>query len=572
MDDKSRLSTRFSRRSFLKLGVGVVGAAAAAAGSPRPVFSGASRRGGTLNVAVQNDWVSFDPVFNNATPNGTNMLYGEWFKWDKDPKTGQWGPVPEMIAEWDLKPNEVTFKLRRGIKFHDGTPWNAKAAKWNLDRMAFDPASAVRAYLSPLDTATENKDDLEKAKATAGETWNYSSKCIEVVNEYTLKLRMKGPWAPLLSSLSNAQQNSAPICPTAYLKHGKAAYGRNPVGAGPFRFVEWKSGDHVTFERNPDYWKKSADGQALPYLDKIIFRAIPDDSVRLLELRSGNIHFTEQIAPKDVASVRSDSNLSFIDSQSSGMAYRLPMDMYNVNNPFKKSLKLRQALQYSIDREAILKVVGFNQGYAGRYLLPKGALGYDEGVPAYQYDKAKAQQILKDAVTEMPSLVGPDGKVNIEFLVIDRVVDKMQAEMIKQMADAIGFNLKLNLMERTAFVTRTGTNPGQGPSPYELCMVGNPTMPADPDDQWRSFVHSQGWSNTRHIFDPNIDKLIDGAAGNYNAEARKNVYKELAQTAYGQALEIYLWNKNWNWAFSKKLNGFREPVSNRWMFTEVWFS
>src|SRR5919206_500510 len=107
--------------------------------------AGAVKRGGQLNVVIQNDWVTLDPLFNSAEPNGTNMIYGEWVRWDKDDK-GQWGPQPEMVAEWDLKPDVVTLKLQKGVTFHDGTPWDAKAAKWNLDRMIFDPTSRMKAY------------------------------------------------------------------------------------------------------------------------------------------------------------------------------------------------------------------------------------------------------------------------------------------------------------------------------------------------------------------------------------------------------------------------------------------
>src|SRR5262249_46873965 len=108
-----------------------------------PAAAGTPKRGGTLNVVVQNDWVTMDSLFASAPLNGAYMIYGFWVLWGRDAKTGEWGPQPDLLSDWDPKPNELTLKLQKGVKFHDGTPWDAAAAKWNLDRMIFDPASSI---------------------------------------------------------------------------------------------------------------------------------------------------------------------------------------------------------------------------------------------------------------------------------------------------------------------------------------------------------------------------------------------------------------------------------------------
>ena len=357
-----------------------------------------------------------------------------------------WGPYPEMVASWDLKPNAATFKLQPGIKFHDGTPWDATAAKWNLDRMIFDPASTARSYFAAVDQSKEDPAALAAMKAAAPQTFDYSSKAVEVVDNMTVKVNLATPYVPMLSLLSNVMWCNNPVSPTAYKKLGKAGFNRAPVGAGPFRFVEWVSGDHLTLERNPDYWKKSADGQQLPYLDKITYRLIVDDSVRLLSVKSGDIHVTELIQGKDIAGAKSDSAVTYIESQSSGNHYRYWADSANPNNPLTKSAKLRLAMLYAIDREAMLKVLGFNAGGVGKYLMPAGSMGYDETVPFYAFDLAKAKQLFKEGVAENPSLAGADGKVAVKLMVINRAVDLAQAEMIKQMADAIGFNLTIDTL------------------------------------------------------------------------------------------------------------------------------
>ncbi len=537
-------------------------AQAPAAGSPK--------RGGTLTTAVQNDWVSMDPLFNSAEPSGVAMVYDDWLKWDKDPKTGQWGPQPWLVEAWDLQPSEARFTLRKGVKFHDGTPWDAKSAKWNLDRMIFHPASTMKAYLSGVDTAAEDKAELDKLKATPAQAFVFSSKAVEIVDDTTVKLHLKTPIAPLLSTLSNAIQWNMPVSPTAYNKAGKDAYARSPVGTGPMRFVEWQSGNQVVVERNPDYWRMGGDGKPLPYLDKIIYRLIVDDSVRLLDLKSGNVQFTELIQGKDIGGIKSESNLTLVQSESSGNNYRMIFDSTNKNSPFAKEKKLRQAMLYALDRQAMLQTLGFGAGSVRDYLLPKGSFAYPDGVPAYTYDKAKATQLVKDALAANASLAGPDGKIQITLTVINRDVDKIQSEMLKQFADAIGFNTTIEILERAAWTAKLVQTPGQTGGGFHVATMRNPVTADDPDNQWRTFYYSSGGFNVAHLNDPNLDAMINKAASTYDQEARKKIYLELAQMTFDDPWYGFTWQQNWNWAFSKKVKNFQEPVTNFWLFTENW--
>src|SRR3954462_1687671 len=278
------------------------------------------------------------------------MIYGEWIRWDKDDK-GQWGPHPEMVAEWDLKADTATFKLQKGIKFHDGTPWDAKAAKWNLDRVIFHPQSRYRGNLAvAVDASKEDAAALDKLKDPNLETFDFSSKAIEVVDDMTVRIKLSRPWAPLLSTLSEGP--TYPVSPAAFAKAGKTAFGKAPVGAGPFKFVEWVPNTRVVLEKNPDYWRKGTDGQALPYLDKLIYRLVIDDSVRLLELKSGNAQFMDTVQGKDIAGVKSDQSMALIESEEQGLAKRIPFDGKNPASPFVKYPELRKAVQYGLDREA----------------------------------------------------------------------------------------------------------------------------------------------------------------------------------------------------------------------------
>ena len=534
------------------------------------VAAGSPKRGGSATIVVQNDWVSFDPPFNTAEPGGSNMIYGSWINWTPDSK-GAWGPAPDLVAEWDAKPDQLTLKLQKGVKFHDGSAWDAKAAKWNLDRLIFHPSSGVRANLRGVDVSKEDAAELDKMKADASGPFNFSSKVVEVVDDSTVRIRFATPNASIVSVLTST--GAAPISPTAYNAAGKDAYGRKPVGTGPYRFSEWQSGSHVVLEKNPDYWRKGADGQPLPYIDKLTYRLIIDDSVRLLELRSGNAHFTELIQGKDIAGLKNESTLTVVESQVSGNNYRVIFDATNPESPFRNQ-KLRQAMLYAVDREAMAKTLGFASGIARKYQLPKGSMGYDETekLSFYAFDKAKAEALVKEAIAEDKSLAGPDGKVHFTFTVIDRAVDKAQSEMLKQMGEQVGFSITLETLERAAWTAKLVKRPGQPGGKFEMASMRNPVTADDPDSQFRTYSHSAGSYNVAHIDDKEWDKAIDEAGASFDDAKRKQMYFDLEKRAFDQAWYSTLWQQNWNWVFNKKLTNFQEVVTNRWDFTEMWMA
>ena len=537
-----------------------------------PAAAGTPKRGGTLNVVVQNDWVTMDSLYASAPLNGAYMLYGFWVLWGRDAKTGEWGPQPDLLAEWDPKPNELTLKLQKGVTFHDGTPWDGAAAKWNLDRMIFDPASSIRGWLRGVDVSKEDKAALDQLKQTAAQTFDFSSKAVEVVDDSTVKVHLERPIAPIMNLLSNVQQFNCPVSPTAYKKLGKVEFGRNPVGAGPFRFVEWKSGDHITMERNPDYWKRGADGKSLPYVDRVVVRLVVDDSVRLLEVKSGNAALTELIQGKDIAGVQSDPNLTLIQSETTGNAYRMIFDSTNTDSPFNKSLKLRQAMLYAMDRDAMVKTLGFGAGYGMKFLETKASSYYDESMPYYWYDKAKSEQLLKEAIADSPGLAGPDGKVAVTLTAIQRAVDQAQAEMIKQMAEAVGFKVTIEILERAAWTAKLVKRPDQPGGKFDFATMRNGPTVADPDSQWRNYFHSLGGFNVAHLDDPAWDKQIEAATATYDLAERKKLYRQLDQMSFDQAWYGWLWIQNYNWVHTKALQGYREPAGTYWMVNDSWMA
>ncbi|MFN8521684.1 MAG: ABC transporter substrate-binding protein [Chloroflexota bacterium] len=531
--------------------------------APKP--AGAPKRGGTLTALVQNDWTSLDPPFEIGAGAGFNMLYDQWVVLEKDP-AGNWLPKPALLAEWDLKPDQATLKLQSGVKFHDGTPWDAKAAKWNLDRIIFHPQSRYRGNLAvAVDASKEDAAELEKLKDPSSEKFEFSSKAVEVVNDTTVRIKLSRPWAPLLSTLSEGP--TFPVSPTAFAKAGKTAFGKAPVGAGPFKFVEWVPNTRVVLEKNPDYWRKGADGQALPYLDKVIYRLVIDDSVRLLELKSGNAQFTDSVQGKDIAGVRSDPSMVFIDSAEQGISRRLTFDGKNPNSPFVKHPELRRAIQHGIDRDALAKTLGFDSGTADKTLFPPGSFAHDPNAPYYAPDIPKAQQIVKDVLAKNPSLA-VDGKIPVNLTVISRAVDRQQSEILKQMASNIGFNLDIEVLERAAYVAKIVQLPGKPGADYHISTVQNPVTPLDPDSPLRAYFHSAGGQNYPHVSP--FDEVIDKAAGTYDIAERKKLYSDFMKQDYDQCLMVYMWFQKYNWLHSAKVKGFTPGNGGSWNLSGVW--
>jgi peptide/nickel transport system substrate-binding protein len=453
-----------------------------------------------------------------------------------------------------------------GVKFHDGTPWDARAAKWNLDRTIFHPQSRYRGNLAvAVDASKEDAAELEKLKDPNLNTFDFSSKAIEIVDERTVRINLSRPWAPLLSTLSESA--TYPVSPTAFQKAGRTEFGKAPVGAGPFKFVEWVPNTRVVLEKNPEYWRKGADGNPLPYLDKIVYRLVIDDSVRLLEIKSGNAQPMDSVQGKDIAAVRNDRSMVFLDSDEQGISRRLTFDGKNPNSPFVKHPELRRAMQHGIDRDALAKTLGFYSGTADKRLFREGSFAHDESVPFYAPDIPKAQAMVKEVLAKDPSLA-TDGKIPVMLTVISRAVDRQQSEILKQMASAIGFDLSIEVLERAAYVAKIVQLPGKPGADYHISTVQNPVQPLDPDSPLRAYFYSSGGQNYPHIAP--FDDIIDKAAGTYDLAERKKLYSEFMKQDYDNSLMVYMWFQKYNWLHSSKVKNFTPGVGGNWDLGKVW--
>jgi len=500
--------------------------------APKPA-AGQPKRGGTITALMQNDWLTFDVALNTASESTHFMVFDPLVLYERN-DNGQWEYVPGLAEKWELKDKEATFWLRKGVKFHDGSDFNAEVMAWNIQRWINEPKSVAKGSLGGID-------------------WKNPT---TIVDPHTLKLNLTGPTPGLLQQFNDP--NTYPMSKAAFEKMGAEADGAQPVGTGPFKFVEWKKNSHVTIARNENYWMKDAAGEQLPYLDGITYRLIIDDSVRMLEMKAGTADFTELIQGKDVADAKADPKLSYLQADWYGNAYRLIFDASG--GKFYNNVKLRQAALYAVDHEALAKALGAGIGRAEKYFPRPGSLGYDESLPYYWYDPAKAKQLMAEA--------GYPNGIDVEFLVIAREVDKLQAEMLKSMWDAIGLRTTVTSMERVALNQRLLT----GGAPYDVTTTRGGSAVGDPDDEYRAHFWSNGNFAKARLKDPEIDQAIDAASNTYDTAVRAERYKALQKMLFEKAVYGYLWTQDWNWVMSKRLQNLPAPMGSLWDFRKTWVS
>jgi peptide/nickel transport system substrate-binding protein len=403
----------------------VAAATAAPTAAPAPKV----KRGGSITYARNNIIDGLDIVtsvtFNAPT---ASLVYEHLLNYELiDAKTGKHELKPQLAESWDATNNKrVLIKLKKGIKFSDGSDLTAEVAKWNLDRVRTHAKSQGKYQVSSIDS-------------------------VDVVDANTIAVNLKAPSATMLLKLSNGVSGTGAYATTmaskaAVDKGGAEALHTNPIGTGPMVLDKWLQGDRVTLKKRDGYWQNGVDGQPLPYFDSYTERYIADGSVQNIELRTNNIQITNGVLPKDVAALKANPELVYEDHPWGGtLQFNYAFNQYT--GPFKDNLKLRQAAQYALDKDSMAKTMGFGLAKASPYgYWVPGVLGYDPSVIVYKYDQAKAKQLLAEA--------GYPNGIDVPLNFIARDPDRQIAEIAKAMWDSVGIRTTLDSMERAAGLQR----------------------------------------------------------------------------------------------------------------------
>ncbi|MCL4466877.1 MAG: ABC transporter substrate-binding protein [Chloroflexi bacterium] len=490
------------------------------------------KRGGTVRIGQQNDIGQMDPQINIDNAAHFHLLYNTLMEARRDPATGKWNILPSLAESWDVQGKTITLKLRKGVKFQDGTTLDAEVVKFNIDRMVTDVKSAAKMFVAPIDS-------------------------VDVIDPSTVRLNLKYPSAPVIPALTTAGDNRTFIVSKAAVEKWGEEFTRHPVGTGPMTLVDWKPGDQAVLKKWDGYWEKGADGQPLPYLDGAVFRYVVDDSIRFLETRAGNLDAMDTVAPKDLATAKSTTGIVLDEKPWQGTHRQLLFQMSpsSPNSIFRDNKNLRKAVAYALDRDAIAKTIGMGSGKAWTHPLTEQQVGYDPNAPRYNYDPAKAKQLLAEA--------GLANGVDVSLTVHNRTIDQQQAQMMKQMLDAVGIRTTLDVVERLAW------NAKNKAGNTEFATLQS-SMQYDPDFRYSVYLTTGGSNNYNSWSNPDFDKCVEEGRSTYDEKQRAETYKRCYMIFFEEAPWLYNWLQVRYDAISDKLKGTVPEWTGFYNFRAAW--
>jgi peptide/nickel transport system substrate-binding protein len=421
--------------------------------------------------------------------------------------------VPQLALSHETSADgkEVTIKLRPGVKFQDGEPLDAEAAKFSLERHLTMQGSFRKPELAALDH-------------------------VEVVDPLTVKLVLKSPFSPLIAQLTD--RAGMMVSPKAAKAEGDK-FGLHPVCAGPYKFVERVQQDRIVFEKFADYWNRDN-----IFIDRVVFLPIVDATVRLANLKSGGLDLIERVLATDIKDVRADSRLKLstaIELGYQGITLNIGND--KTKGPLSQSAKVRQALDLSIDREAINQVVFNGEFKPGNQWVNPDHPYYQKSFPIRPRDVEKAKALLKEAGVSPP--------VSVDFMVPKGAETEAVAQVVQSMAAENGFDLKIRVTEFATSLKQAEAGEYQA---YMLAWSGR----IDPDGNSYVFLHKDAPQNNSAWSNPEADKALDDARLVTDVAQRKAIYEKLTKLEIEDEAILYLYHRRILIAHTTRLEGYKQ--------------
>ncbi|HEV8616063.1 MAG TPA: ABC transporter substrate-binding protein [Methylomirabilota bacterium] len=417
--------------------------------------------------------------------------------------------VPQLATgyEWAPDNRSVVLKLRPGVKFHDGEPFNAEAVRFNIERHLTTPGSFRKPEIADV-------------------------KSVDVLTDLTVRLNLSQPQVPLLAALTD--RAGMMVSPKAARELGDKL-GTRPVCAGPFKFVERVAQGKIVLDRFADYWDKAS-----IHLDRVEFVPITDSTSRVASLRSGDLHMIERVSPTDLAQIRADSRLKVVGVPELGYQ----MIPINVNNgPRSKTLadvRVREAIDLAIDRETIVKTVFNNEYIPGNQWVAPTSFYYNAKLPVRKRDVARARQLLREA-----------GQPNLTFtLILPPERDRQEAALIIQaMLAEAGITMNLQTQENVTMLTAGRRGDFEA---YFTFWSGRP----DPDGNIFSHATCKGAQNDSHWCNADFDALVTRARHVADPAERKKLYDQATEILLKELPRLHLWHRRVFTGFSARVQGF----------------
>tara|TARA_R100000365_G_C2739532_1_gene68330 strand:+ start:155 stop:1708 length:1554 start_codon:yes stop_codon:yes gene_type:complete len=430
---------------------------------------------------------------------------------------------PALATDWTISDDGLTytFNLREGVTFHDGTPFNAEAVKFNFDRMLDEDHPYYDTGPFPL-------------------SFNFSAvDSVNVIDEHTVEFVLTEPFAPFLSNL--AYPTGLIVSPQGVMDNVDD-YGRNPSGTGPYRFVEWQSNTRVVVEANPDYW----DGA--PALEAVVFRPITDANTRVAEMLSGGIDVMVEVPPDNVSQFEEDSAFEVYEQAGPHVWYVMLNAQYG---PFADKL-VRQAANYAVNKDALVNdILQGTATVSDSPIAPAFNWAYNEDLEPYPYDPDMAEQLLSEAGVDNPEVtfyVTEGGSGMLDPITMGTAI---QADL-----EAVGFDVTIETYEWNTFLGIV--NPGLG---EDVDMAEMAWMTNDPDVLPFLTLRTNAWPeaggfNSSYYSNEEVDELLEAARVETDIEARGDLYKQMQEIVYEDAPWIFVANWQQNAVTTEAVEGF----------------
>ncbi len=511
------------------------------------------RYGGTLVFGRGGDSVGLDPAF--ETDGNSFMVCDNVYNQLVTYAEESTDIIPALATKWEISPDGLTytFHLRKGVKFHDGTDFNADAVVFSLGRQMKE--KRVKFYRHKW----EFPKDQPPPEYWLSMEMDKIIDSIEAVDDYTVVFHLKRLEAPFLADLG--MDFASIVSPTAVLKYGPD-FKSHPVGTGPFKFVKWIKDDRIILEANKDYWG------GRPYLDRVIFRVIPDNSVRFLELKAGNIHICQFPNPEDIELAKKDPNLKLVSQPGMNIGYI----SFNHTKPLWQDKRIRKAIMYAINRKAIVDNIYYGLGTVAKNTIPPIMWGYNDCIIDYPYDPEMAKKLLKEAKFFEKLKEAGQTKITLWSMPVPRpynpngmkVGEAVQADLKK-----VGIDVELVTFEWGTYLKKQRE---QDPS-MDLFQLGWTGDNGDPDNFLAVLLDGYADPNIRTQW-KNIEyhEIITRAKQTFDKEERIRLYKRAQEIIHEEVPLINVAHSLVIWPMRKNVMNYKLHPTGSVFLHKVWLA
>jgi peptide/nickel transport system substrate-binding protein len=485
-----------------------------------------SKFGGKLNVGLNADAVTLDPLQSTALVDRQVMLnlYDTLVRVD-----AQNNIQPDLATSWNYTTStELVFTLRTDVKFTDGTPFDANAVVFNINRILNTPTSPRFSELSTI-------------------------KSVEAVDSTHVQFTLKKAFAPLLATLTD--RSGMILSPAIVQKLGKGlANAPTNAGSGPFMFKEWVKGDHLTIVRNPNYWQKDAQGNTLPYLQSVTYHGITNGTVEFTNLQTGNINVADTVDPNFVAQAKANSSLIY--RQIPGLSFfgiELNVSVAPLNN-----VHVRRAIEWGVNRDEILNTVFKGVGVLAQGPLAPGSWAFNNSFAPYHYD-------INQAKAELQMAGVPQGVTFTLLIPSGSPLATQEAQFIQSELQPAG--IKVTIQQETFATLLSDTQAHH----FQAALLGWSGRP-DPDGNTYSWFHTGGGNNNMLYSNPQVDALLEAARTSTDQATRAQDYLQAQSMIVQDASYVFLYHGVSIQASSAKVQNFLLLPTTIMQFASVYVS